>query len=47
MKKETKRLTPKQTKALLLKNAKKLMSGRYRTDKPELIGERKKEELVA
>jgi len=26
---------------------KKLMSDRYRTDKPELIGERKKEELVA
>lgn len=47
MKKETKRLSPKQTRALLLKNAKKLMSGRYRTDKTELIGERKKEELVA
>jgi|GEM_PF-1512912 len=47
MKKETKRLSPKQTRALLLKNAKKLMSGRYRTDKAELIGERKKEELVA
>lgn len=47
MKKEIKRLSPKQTRALLLKNAKKLMSERYRTDKPELIGERKKEELVA
>jgi hypothetical protein len=44
MKKHTNKLSPDETKALLLKNAKKLMSERYRTEMPELVGEKKKKE---
>jgi hypothetical protein len=41
MKKQINKLSPKETKNLLLRNAKKIMSESYRTDKPELIGEKK------
>jgi hypothetical protein len=44
VKKHPNKLPQDKIKALLLKNAKKLMSESCRTEKPELIGEKKKQQ---
>jgi hypothetical protein len=39
--KKSSKLSPEETRTLLLKNSKKLMSKKYRTEIPELMGEKK------